>query len=49
MIGNSLSTAAHQSGFPNAFLLYAKIKGFLKLDVVQRISEGKFTLEKMFN
>lgn len=32
-------------GFPNAFLLYAKIKGFLKLDDVQRLTEGKFTLD----
>lgn len=37
------------SGIPNLVLLYVKIKGCLKLHVVERISESKFTLEKVIN
>lgn len=37
------------SGIPNPFLPYVKVKGFIKLHVVERISEGKFTLDEVFN
>lgn len=37
------------SGVPNPFLLYIKVKGCKKLHIVKRISESKFTLEKVLN